>query len=107
MKKIIIFLYVGLFMCFANAYGMDWKILDTDESSQSVLLENKHTGTQKTLHKGDRLNDGVIAEITPNSVLIRAAHSDETNNGIVIYGLREVRVSDKDHPHHMVLSPEP
>ena len=107
MKKIIFFLHIGLLLCIANAYGMDWNILDTDVSSQSVLLENKYTGTQKTMHKGERLDGGVIAEVKSHSVLIRATYPDETNNGLIIYGLREVRVSKEDCSQQLLLSPEP
>lgn len=107
MKKIIVFIFIAVLTCITNAHAMDWKILATDVPGQSIMLENRYTGIQKTLHNGDMLDGGLIVEVKAHSVMIREATPGETKNGILIYGLREVKVSKKEHSHHMILIPEP
>ena len=106
MMKIIVFVHLAVLMCMGNAHGMDWKILATDIPMQSIMLENKQTGIQKTMHKGDILDGGVIVEIKTHSVMIRDATPYETKNGMLVYGLREVRVSKKEPTQHILLSPD-
>jgi len=107
MKKILVIVHLAVLMFMTNAQGMDWKIFATDVPGQSIMLENKYTGTQKTMHKGDMLDGGVIAEIRANSVLIRDVTPSETKSGSPIYGLREIHVSEQERSNHILLIPEP
>jgi hypothetical protein len=105
--KIIVFAHLVILMCMGNAHGMDWKILATDIPMQSIMLENKQTGIQKTMHKGDILDGGVIVEIRTNSVMIRDVTPTETKSGRLIYGLREIKVLNQERSNFMLISPEP
>jgi hypothetical protein len=106
MKKIIVFIYFAVLICISNAHAMDWKIRATDVPGQSIMAENKHTGIQKTMQSGDILDGGVIVEVKLHSVMIRDSDPVEDKNGIIVYGLREIRVSNKNPSQHLLLSPD-
>ena len=104
MLKQTIFTIILLLLCVTYGWaGMNtigpWVLLETDVSNDSILLEHKNTGEQRTVYEGDKINDrlGTVKKIKEDSIIV--SNDSEGQRYLV-----EIWVKGSGHG---VASPEP